>query len=258
MMRDREALLIRMFGLRSLVFFGNASTYDRYRWLKKRLRKTKDKLRLLDVGCGNGWAVNLGSELGYESIGLTWANEDKEKAERRRDKLKGGAKFVVHDARELDKLDLGKFDVVVNLENIEHILDDEKLVRDISNLLNVGGIVLLTTPYFFYDMGMESDAGPYKRGGEDGWHVRRGYTQVDLRYLAEKHGLLVEEISFCTGRFSMALCAVHSRLGERFFKHLSVLSIPLKVIVNRLDRLFWSRDPKDYLSICMIAQKKRD
>ena len=60
---------------------------------------------------------------------------------------------MVHDARQLDKFKVEKkFDVIINSENIEHIIDDQKLINDISYLLNKNGLLYLTTPNLFFSL----------------------------------------------------------------------------------------------------------
>ena len=61
------------------------------------------------------------------------------------------AKFEVLDVRNLESRDdlIGQFDVAICLENIEHIINDKKLIIDIALCLKPGGRLLLTTPYFF-------------------------------------------------------------------------------------------------------------
>ena len=59
--------------------------------------------------------------------------------------------FKVGDARKLGEIKFEqKFDAIVNAENIEHIIDSDKLIKDISDLLNDHGLLYLTTPNILY------------------------------------------------------------------------------------------------------------
>ena len=45
---------IKIFGV---VFNGDNAMFDRYQWLKDNLIPSKENSNLLDIGCGNGWAI---------------------------------------------------------------------------------------------------------------------------------------------------------------------------------------------------------
>ena len=125
----------------------------RYQWLNDNLIAPKENSNLLVVGCGNGWAVFLAAQKGYKSTGLTWSEEEVKKLKSRSELLNLPVKSVVYDARQLDKFKVEKkFDVIINSENIEHIIDDKKLIKDISNLLNKNGLLYLTTPNLFFSL----------------------------------------------------------------------------------------------------------
>jgi 2-polyprenyl-3-methyl-5-hydroxy-6-metoxy-1,4-benzoquinol methylase len=138
----------------------------------------------LDVGCGSGAFTIGAARMGYDALGLSWDRRNQMVAAERAAIAKAqGAHFDVCDVRHLgERRDLlGKFDVVVCLETIEHILDDYKLVVDIRMCLKPGGVLLLTTPNReFRAIGPLSDDG-HLSVVEDGGHVRRGYLESDLR-----------------------------------------------------------------------------
>lgn len=77
------------------------------------------------------------------------------------------AEFEICDVRQLDRRTdlLNQFDVVVNCENIEHILDDRKLMLDIAACMKPGATLLLTTPNFYYKPITKDDNGPFRPGG---------------------------------------------------------------------------------------------
>ena len=121
-----EKIFIKIFGV---VFNGDNSLFDRYQWFKDNLIPAKENSNLLDVGCGNGWAIFLAAQKGYKSTGLTWSEEEAKKLKKRSELLNLPVNIVVHDARQLDKFKVEKkFDVIINSENIEHIIDDNKPV----------------------------------------------------------------------------------------------------------------------------------
>ena len=196
-----KSLLVKLFGFPATLIHGDPCVLDRWIWLKKRIPKTKNNEYLLDVGCGSG-AFTIGSAIyGYKSHGVSWDQRNKGIAETRAE-LCGVEKkctFEVFDVRELDKKKDWKnlFDVCVNFENIEHVINDQKLMQDIANCLKPGGRLLLTTPNYYLHPITESDKGPFYNV-ENGDHVRRGYTSQMLIELCEGANLKIEEISFCS------------------------------------------------------------
>ena len=106
---------------------------------------------------------------------------DKEEAERDAKKLGlTNCKFEVQDVRSLgERRDLfNKFDIILCAENIEHILNDNKLMKDMAYCLKEGGKLILTTPNSGYIPIGKGDAGPFLKI-EDGGHVRKGYSKED-------------------------------------------------------------------------------
>ena len=112
-------------------------------------------------------------------------------------------RFITIDLRELDRrtADLGLFDQIICTECIEHIEDDEKLLRDLVQCLRPGGRLLLTTP--------EASHNPLRHEErlltEVGGHVRWGYTVERLNELFTMAGLRVTEASYTSGWISQQL-----------------------------------------------------
>ena len=212
----------------------------------------------MDVGCGSG-AFTIGAAiLGYKSHGVSWDKRNKEVAEIRA-KLCGEDNqytFEVFDVRELDKRSNWKnfFDTCINCENIEHIINDRKLIQDIADLLKPGGKLLLTTPYYYLRPITESDFGPFYNI-ENGDHVRRGYTKQMLIELCKEANLEIEEISFCSGFFSQKLAQMQKIISAISPNLGWILILPLRPIVVLLDKIL----PLRYAnySICLEAYKPR-
>src|SRR5215470_17012876 len=97
-----SSLLVRLFGWRATLHHGDALVWDRWRWIKQRLRYTRNSDRLLDVGCGSG-AFTIGTaKLGYNSLGLSWDVRNQKVAEERA-RITGAksARFEICDVRQL-------------------------------------------------------------------------------------------------------------------------------------------------------------
>lgn len=253
------SFLVKLLGFNATLIHGDPLVLDRWLWLKERIPSTRNGETLIDVGCGSG-AFSIGAALrGYTSLGLSWDERNQTVAsERARICGAESATFEVQDVRRLgERRDLlGGFDVALCCENVEHILDDGKLIRDIAACLKPGGRLLLTTPYLRYRPITPGDMGPFPKV-EDGAHVRRGYSKSMLHELCEQADLRVEEITFCSGFLSQRtntlmrlLSRIHPAVGWAGVLPLRVLPPFLDPVVTPLMR--WPP-----FSICVEAYKSR-
>jgi SAM-dependent methyltransferase len=135
----REAI-IRMLGWRLLLITGDPCVLDRWLWLRRHLRS--GSLRTLDAGAGNGAFSMYAARIGNSVVAASFSAEELERARRRAATLGvTGVDFRVLDLRELDsqRAALGKFDQIICPETIEHLRDDEGLVRGLAQMLEPRG-----------------------------------------------------------------------------------------------------------------------
>ncbi len=251
--------LVRILGFPATLLHGDTMVLDRWLWLSKRLPQTGNNETLIDIGCGSG-SFTIGASLrGYECLGLSWDARNQDAAAERA--LVCGAKraqFQVQDVRCLDtREDLHcRFDIVVCLENIEHILDDRKLMLDMAGCLNPGGRLLLTAPYSGYRAITKGDLGPFHTE-ETGWHVRKGYSCAMLRELCRESGLEIEDMNFCSGFLSQKITALMRWLSE--FSHIMswLLIMPLRILPPLLDPIISKLTGWPAYSITLEAYKPR-
>ena len=252
-MRNRSNLLIRLFGYPATLIHGDTLVLDRWLWLKKKFTKEPRGGKLLDVGCGTG-AFTMGmSRMGYESLGLTWDEADTNKARERAAILKiPHCEFSIQDVRKLDerKEFLGQFDYAICTENIEHIMNDQKLMIDMSNCLKKCGKLFLTTPNInFIPMTDEDKIGIETE--ENGGHVRRGYSKEDFERLCAVSNLKILEIGFVSGYSSQKITKVFRRISEVSPVLGYGVTFPFRFIPPLVD----SWIPYTGYSITLIAQK---
>lgn len=254
-----KSLLTRIIGFPAVLIHGDTLVLDRWRWLKVRLPMTRNGEQLIDIGCGTG-AFSIGAALrGYESLGLSWDERNQTVAGERAKLCKAeSARFEILDVRDLDtRTDLfGRFDVAICCENIEHIIDDRKLFRDIASCLKPGGRLLLTTPYLLYRPITAEDCGPFSKT-EDGWHVRRGYTKAMLEELCRDSDLIPEEISYCSGILSQRITTILRVLTGIHFLLGWAIVLPLRILPLAFDKLATTLTQWPYYSICLEAYKSR-
>jgi SAM-dependent methyltransferase len=140
-----------------------------------------------------------------------------------------GSEFHLLDLRELSSHTdaLGTFDQIICFETIEHVSDDGGLVRSLAGMLAPGGSLLLTTPYAEHRPLYTEEPNPSPV--EDGSHVRYGYSQQQLRALAEDAGLEVVGEDFISGVISQKLTNLMRRLSGRLGVPLAwALTLPLR------------------------------
>ena len=210
-MRD---VLLRICGWRLLFIQGDTAVLDRWLWLRSRLRE--GPARTFDAGCGNGGFSIYAATRGNRVLAASFSAEEQDAA-RRRAALLGveGIEFRLLDLREIEQAreSLGRFDQVICLETVEHLLDDAGLLRSLAAMLEPGGQLLLTTPFDGHRPLYTEEPSP--SGVEDGSHVRYGYSQQQIAELARAAGLEVVEQSFVTGVISQKLIDLMRRLTAR-------------------------------------------
>jgi 2-polyprenyl-3-methyl-5-hydroxy-6-metoxy-1,4-benzoquinol methylase len=140
---------------------------------------------------------------------------------------------------------------VICTENIEHILNDRKLVKDIAGCLNQKGKLLLTTPNIDFKAITKDDDAPLQTV-ELGGHVKRGYSRSELEALCSYANLKVIEIGFVSGFFSQRVTRLWRQLN-RINPILSfVLTFPLRLLPVIFDRFI----PYTGFSITLVAEKE--
>ncbi len=92
--------LVRALGFPATLIHGDTLVWDRWRWLKPRLKEYHGNL--LDVGCGSGAFTIGAARMGYDALGLSWDKRNQTVAAQRAAIAKAqGAHFDVCDVRHL-------------------------------------------------------------------------------------------------------------------------------------------------------------
>ena len=105
------------------------------------------KLRVLDLGCGNGSLSHVIAEQGYEVVGVDSSAPGIAISRQSFPECQ----FIQADIYELPDTDmLHLFDVVLAIEVIEHLLYPKELAISAKKCLNPGGRLIISTPYHGY------------------------------------------------------------------------------------------------------------
>jgi len=260
-MKNLHNLLKTEIVKRVILLRGDTLVMDRWNWVKKNLPYTFSPKRLIDVGCGNG-ALTINSALrGYSCLGLTWEKKDQIKSQKLVNFMNiNNCDFQIQDVRTLDKRKdlMKKFEIVICTENIEHIINDKKLLRDIHNCLVPGGRLLLTTPSLdFIPITSSIEEGPFKQI-ENGGHVRKGYSEKMIRHLCKNSNLIVDKIDFCGGFLSQKITRIYRAIGELNTKLGWISILPLRPIPLIFDNWLTKLLKYPKYSICLEAHKKNE
>jgi len=143
------------------------------------------KKTILDAGCGNGSLSFRIANKGHKIIGIDIAKGNVDFAKKVKESIGiKNIKFIQMSLTEItfkDKL----FDVIISGEVLEHIKDDDKVVKHFNRILKKGGQCIISVPQ-----------NPNLWSVEDDWvgHIRR-YEKEELINLLEKNGFRIDKIN---------------------------------------------------------------
>ncbi|MDL1895138.1 methyltransferase domain-containing protein [Anaerolineae bacterium CFX7] len=240
---------VKLIGWKATVLHGDTGVYDRWKWLRRHLMP--GKVSTLDAGCGSGAFTMYAAQVGNDAVGLSFDERNNQVAKTRAKILHlDNVQFRTLDLRELDKYgaELGKFDQIICLETIEHIWNDEKLIRDLASLLKPGGRLFLTTPFKGYHHLVGDTLSPV----EDGGHVRWGYTHAEIGKLCRANGLDIVAEEFVTGWISQQLMNLLRLLTKLNYVVAWTIIFPLRLF-QPLDPFITRLLGYPYLSIGVVA-----
>jgi len=104
----------------------------------------KDKEKILEVGCGNGYYLNLLNKLGLNLTLVGVDNDGRALRDARKFIRDNRVKLILADANKLP-LEGNSFDKVIISEVIEHVESEQKVLSEIYRVLKPRGIMVLTT-----------------------------------------------------------------------------------------------------------------
>jgi SAM-dependent methyltransferase len=157
--------------------------------LLKHCRNLPDDARILDVGCGDGFHLNLLRKFGKKTWSLEGVDIDKHAIE-----AATHAGLKVHQGV-VEEVDLPRehYDLVFMIMTIEHVEQPLEVIRAIHKLLRQGGRLVIVT-----DNTSSFDFNFFKNSHWGGYHFPRHwnlFNHESFARLAEKAGFEIESLS---------------------------------------------------------------
>jgi len=101
----------------------------------------------LDVGCGDGVLLHRLLRTGNRAIGVDVSLDGLQLAKQEIRRRRPGALELVQASAEHLPFESGRFDYVLATELIEHVLDPQRAVEELSRMLRPDGLLVMTTPH---------------------------------------------------------------------------------------------------------------
>jgi len=157
--------------------------------------KSLKKINILDIGCGGGLLSEPMCRLGANVVGIDASSKNIEVAKFHAKKNNLKINYICSSP---EKLRIGKkFDVILNMEIIEHVDDIDFFIKKSSQLLKKNGLMFVATlnktlkSYFFAIIGAEYVLRWLPIGTHD-WE--KFVKPKDLIEISKRNNLNIEEL----------------------------------------------------------------
>ena len=108
-------------------------------------RRPFEGLRLLDIGCGGGLLSEPMSRLGFDVTGVDASERNIGTACTHAEQAGVPVTYLCSTAEALEAEGVAPFDVILNMEVIEHVADPGEFLRTCGRLLAPGGLMIVAT-----------------------------------------------------------------------------------------------------------------
>ena len=157
--------------------------------------KPLKKINILDIGCGGGLLSEPMSRLGANVVGIDASKKNIEIAKFHAKKSKLKIDYICASPETLKTKK--KFDVILNMEIVEHVNDINFFIKQSSNLLKKDGLMFIATlnktlkSYLFAIVGAEYILNWLPIGTHD-WN--KFVKPEDIIQICKKNNLIIEKI----------------------------------------------------------------
>jgi SAM-dependent methyltransferase len=211
------------------LFYPGLDLHTRNRAVLSRFWKS-GRRDVLDAGSGNGYFAWLAYKSGARVVALNFDVQQVQKAnEFLIDYKKADPARLQIEQRNLYDLEneVRIFDEIICFEVLEHLKDDERVVRQFYRILRPGGLLHVCCPYARHGRHQAEVLDRHETGG----HVRAGYTREDYRRLLEPVGFSIEEFVGigppAVYRVDKILRYIRNRFGDILALPLLPLALPV-------------------------------
>lgn len=230
----------------TLFGYPDIASQMRYRLVTKEL-EFKPGMTLLDAGSGNGIYVHeYTKSFGIKGFGIDGRKERVKQAEMINKSLGFSSEFKTLLLEDLP-LKGKKFDRIICLEVLEHIVDDQAVLKNLGKNLNPGGRMVITIPKKGTALDHEHEEDPDFEP-EEFEHVRSGYEVSDLKKLCKNAGFTKVRIEPYFYFFSRYTTKLQQVLYKRKLVVLNLLLSPVFTALALLDD-YVKIAPRGYLVI---------
>ncbi len=175
-------------------------------------------LAMLDAGGGEGaFAYNCARR--FPAWQVVVADDEPETLARGR-RIQAGLGLHNLQVQPVDLTDFHAtacYDIVICSDVLEHIEDDETVVRNLACALKPGGVLCLTSPSIPQRRHLALVAWRERRIGfhpSQYGHVRDGYSTADMQHFLEANDLVVNTIRWTFGRFGTLMFDIFFVTGD--------------------------------------------
>ncbi len=157
--------------------------------------KPLDELKILDIGCGGGLLCEPLSRLGAKMTGIDASNNNIEVAKLHSKEMNLDIKYLKSSPENLNLK--SEFDVILNMEVVEHVSDVNLFIKNCSGLIKKNGIMFVATinknlkSYMFAILGAEYVLRWLPIGTHD-WD--KFLSPKDLELIAKKNSFLPDQL----------------------------------------------------------------
>jgi 2-polyprenyl-3-methyl-5-hydroxy-6-metoxy-1,4-benzoquinol methylase len=215
---------------------------------------------LYDAGGGEGaFALHVARK--FPAWRVVVADNEADTIERA-DRIKQALGLDNLEIRQADLREPGQesaFDVVICADVLEHIDDDESVIRHLARALKPGGVLLVTSPSVPQPKHLWLVSWRERRIGfqpSDYGHVRDGYTEDRLRELFEAAGLGVESVRRTFGPAGTLMFDLFFVTGDSRPHPVVYLALfPLYMLLAAVDVLIPSRGGAAVMGVARKSAK---
>lgn len=238
-------LYLQIFGIFGMF---DSGAFLRSVYFKKMLNKYKlfKFNSVLDAGCGHGYySFYLARE--YPDVIIDAGDIDEDIIEENK-YIQNQLKTVNINFFQCDLLKLSrynKYDFAYSIDVLEHIEDDEKVIKNVCNALREGGYLLIHTPQKSHKKYLGRS---WKEEFPD--HVREGYNISEISQLLEKAGFDIIDKINTLGFFEEVTYRMHLLLRKRYLQ--KIFPIP----INSLAWLDTITQHKKGNGLLIVAKKR--